>query len=574
MQRLPLPVEPEPRTLGLRYNDSTMRILIVHHGRLPSATGPTTGGALRAWHHLRALQAAGHEVHTLSRAQDAPGGFASLAELALRARALEPDRIVCVQPEDAVALGGLGVPLAVDLYAPRLLEAPFEGALQQAAVHTLRALSAGDVFVVSNPRQRLVWLGVLALAGVDTRSEPTLHVPLVAPEPEVAAPPETPVIVAGGAAWPWQDPAPGVHAALAALDALGTGEIRWYGARPAGLPDHPRLSFPGWLPYPALLEAYAGATLALDWMSANPERSTALSFRQLDYLGCGLPIVSHPDSALADVLGRAGWLSVHTTLQQTLTKALQDPAGLLKRRRAARTLAEKRFSLATAEAPLVAWVETASVGPRAQGPLVDAATLAASAGAAQARREAAEEARAAAEAEAVRKREETARLTVQLQELTGTVARQARALDEVAGFKREAIAILGGQAEAATLDARESGRLVAALQADVEKKSAEVVAAEEQRVQLLEEVQAHRRELASLKADVAKTSAELHAADEQRAQLLEETKAQRRELATLRADNGKKSAELQAMDDLATRLENDLTNVRRELAALRSRRWR
>ena len=315
--------------------------------------------------------------------------------------------------------------------------------------------------------------------------------------------------------------------------------MRWYGARPAGLEDHPRLSFPGWLPYPALLEAYAGATLALDWMEANPERSTALSFRQLDFLGCGLPLVSHPDSALADVLGRAGWLSTLDSLEDTVLQALQDTDGLLRRRRAARSLAKKRFSLHTAEAPLVAWVETATVGARATGPLVDAARHAAAAGAAEARLEAAETARAAAEAEAVRKREETARLTAQVQELTSTVARQARALDEVAGFKREAISVLGGQASAASLDAQAANQQVGLLRADLEKKTAE-----------------------------------LQAADAQRTQLAEDTRNQRKEITSLQADVAKKSAELQAMDDLVTRLENDLTNLRRELAALRARRWR
>lgn len=498
-------MEPQPRHLRVRYNGSTMRILLVHHGRLPSPHGPTTGGALRAWHHGCALQAAGHEVHFLSRAQDGPGGYASLAELALRARALRPDRAICVQPEDAIALADLGVPLAVDLYAPRLLEAPFEGALEQAAVHTLRALSAGDVFLVSNPRQRLIWLGVLALAGVDTRREPTLHVPLVAPEVAPRPAPNAPVVVAGGAAWPWQDPAPGVAAALQALDDLGAGVLRWYGAPPAsladaGLVDHPRLELPGWLPYPALLQAYAGATLALDWMAPNPERSAALSFRQMDYLGCGLPILSHPDSALADVLGEAGWLCTEGDLQATLVEALQDEAALQARRGAAHRLAQGPYGRATATAPLLAWVQTAQVGPRATGPLVDAARFAAAASAARGRVDAAEQARAAAEAEVTHKREEAARLTAQVQELTSVVARQARALDEVAGFKREAVSVLGGQASSASLEAREANRQVALLRADVEKKTAELHAMDELRGRLENDVENLRKELAALRA--------------------------------------------------------------------------
>ena len=180
-----------------------MRVLVVHHGLLPAEDRPATGGALRAWHHGRALQLAGHEVHWLHRDQDGPGGFSSPAHLAAVARSLRPDRIVAVQLEDAPALATVGVPLAVDLYAPRLLEAPFEGTLAREAVTVMRALAACDVFLVSNPRQRFTWLGVLALAGVDVRADPTLLVELVAPEGPRRRWPKEPELVAGGASWPW-----------------------------------------------------------------------------------------------------------------------------------------------------------------------------------------------------------------------------------------------------------------------------------------------------------------------------------------------------------------------------------
>ena len=41
-----------------------MRILIVHHGRLPGGDQPVTGGALRAWHHGEALRGAGPVSYT------------------------------------------------------------------------------------------------------------------------------------------------------------------------------------------------------------------------------------------------------------------------------------------------------------------------------------------------------------------------------------------------------------------------------------------------------------------------------------------------------------------------------
>jgi hypothetical protein len=487
-----------------------MRVLIVHHGLLPAPDRPVTGGALRAWNHGEALRRAGHEVHFLTRAQDMAGGFASPADLVRRARALRPKRVVAVQPEDAPALSVLGIPLAVDLYAPRLLEAPFEGALAREATSTLRALAAGDVFLVSNPRQRMAWLGVLALAGVDVRTDPTRLVPLVAPNGPRRRSPRAPLLVAGGATWPWQNPRPGLDVALDLLDERGEGRVVWYGGTPLvgtqsgawSLPEHPRLEAPGWVSRETLLHAYAGATVALDWMEPNPERSLAFSFRHSDYLGCGLPVLTGPDTALTDLPGDWGWVSDAASLRATLAQILDGDEDRRRRGRAARTAAKTHLSLDQC-APLVEWVEAGTRHPRATGPLVDAATLAARAASAEARALAAEATAAAAEAEVVRKRQETAALTAQVQDLIGTAARLSRAMDEVAGFKREAIAVLGGQSEHAARSLEEANR----------------------------------------------------------------------ELAILRADVAKKGAELSAMDALRERLENDLTNVRKELAAGRARRW-
>lgn len=488
-----------------------MRILIVHHGRLPGGDQPVTGGALRAWNHGELLRAAGHEVHYLGRAQDTPGGFASPADLVRRATALQPDRIITVQPEDAPALRALDTPLCVDLYAPRLLEAPFEGRLAREATTTMRALAAGDVFLVSNPRQQMTWLGLMALAGLDVRTDPTLLVPLIAPEGPRRRSPREPVLVAGGASWPWQDPRPGLEAALEVLDARGEGRIIWYGGAPLlgdaastwQLPRHARLEAAGWVGRDTLLRAYAGATAALDWMRPNPERRLAFSFRHADYLGCGLPILTGPDTALTDLLGGAGWVTELDGLPSILHALLDDAEDRRRRSRAARALARGALSPSQAGAALVAWVANGTRHPRAVGPLVDAARLASRAAHAEARADAAETARAAAEAETSLKRSEVATLTAQVQDLVATTARLARAVDEVAGFKREAIAVLG-----------------------------------------------HGNDHAARSLDEAN-----------------------RELAILRADLAKKSAELTAMDDLRVRLEHDLDNLRGELARSRSRRW-
>ncbi len=481
-----------------------MRVLIVHHGKRPTPDQPVTGGALRALDMARAMEAAGHTVRTLNRDQDDEGGFSSAEDLYAKARAWGPDRIIAVQLEDAPALAAVGVPIAVDLYAPRVMEASFEGTLRWTSVETLRALAAGDAFLVSNPRQRWLWWGLLAVAGIDVRRDPTLLVPLVAPNGPRRKYPKSPIFVAGGASWPWQDPTPGLIRALSHLDKRGQGKVVWYGGVPKGadapwkLPDHPRLETPGWVDRDTFLAALSGATAAIDWMVPNPERKLAFSFRHADYLGCGLPILTHPDSPLADVMGDAGWSG--DGIESILDDVLKHPDKVRKRSQAARKLAREQFSLQAAMAPLLDWIEQGTRQRRVPTDLLENAQLAAQAARAEETAVRADDARHRAESEVTRKRAEVAALVSQIQALTSTVDRLSRAVDEVAGFKREAITLLGNQSANDRLSLEEAREEIARLRADIEKKSAEITAMDGLRARLENDMENLRKEIRKLQS--------------------------------------------------------------------------
>ncbi len=461
-----------------------MRVLVVFHGWLPREDRPGSGGAIRAWHHGEALRAAGHEVLYVTRDQDVveggPPSFANASELRRYATAVRPDRIVCVQPEEAPALAGIA-PLVVDLYAPRLLESAWQDDTEDAAVETLRAIAAADEFLFSNPRQRWFYLGLLSLAGVDLRQASGRVVPLVAPEGPKRRIPKRPVIVMGGVSWPWQDPREALARAQAHLEKRKKGKIVVYGGRPAvgdcdvvdlpaEVPPSKRLQYVGNLPWSELLEAYATATAALDVMAPNPERELALAFRHVDYLGCGLPVITRGAHALE--LGEAGWL-VEDDLEAVLDEVLDDEKAVARRSKAARARA-KDFARSSAEAPLVAWVSDAAPRDRHSTPLLDTADARAHIGELSGLLGAERALRDKAEAEVGEKRAENTRLSEQIATLTGTIERLTRTLDEVAGFKREAVRVLGADNAAIGEEARALSRELADLRADLAKKEVEL----------------------------------------------------------------------------------------------------
>ena len=135
------------------------------------------GGGLRAHHLGVGLRAAGWEVQFLCKAQWLSHWSQVISSTIEN---LSPDAILCSQLEDAALLPTADCPIIIDLYAPRLLEVAFAQDQQQTAASILLAISRGDVFLLTNHRQRWHWMGIFALAGIDVRSDPSLIVPLAA----------------------------------------------------------------------------------------------------------------------------------------------------------------------------------------------------------------------------------------------------------------------------------------------------------------------------------------------------------------------------------------------------------
>lgn len=436
-----------------------MKYLVVAHGPAPDLDHAVAGGALRAQAHENALRNAGHEVVVLRREQDEPGGYSSPADLRRKAAAARPDATVCVAVEEAWSLRGIA-PLCLDLYAPRMLEAAFEGTQGEQAGIALRAAHAADEVLFSNPRQRWFWLGILGLAGWDLSQPCGRIVPLACPgspqewEAWRKPPPKTkrpsPYFVAVGPRWPWQDPTQAITEAVAAVG--DRAEVRVYGPSSgvSGAREMGTVSRREWM------TALAGAVALIDRYAPNAEREMAISFRQMDALAAGAPILGDDATALG--------------------AAMDSLLGGQPRRVSETLAAQHATDLAGAE--LLSWTPTL----RARGEsVVGAGTRVA---AARATAEAEGQLRAAAEAEVVTKRAEVEGLHAQVRSLVSAVEASTAAVADVAAFRRETVAVFGSRLSGEQATREQLQREVAALQADLEKKSSEIAALSAERDRL------------------------------------------------------------------------------------------
>ena len=394
------------------------------------------------------------------------------------------DAVISLSIELSAELGGLTIPHVLDLYAPRIQESVFAGELSADAIQCLRAIDAADVYLVSNPRQRWYWLGILALASVDT-ARPLLLVPLSTDEPITEDADRSLYFVAGGCSWPWQDLS---HSLAPFLDTLGShpsAKLKWLGAWPEHLPQslkaHPRLEQVGWLPYGEYRRTLSKASAAFDWYSPNPERELALAFRHMDCLGSGLPILGYPNTALQDIAAGAGVFSAD--IQATTEAWLTTPRLRSKsRQNAAQVAAEHHWSKSAL--PLLNWLQTPAKRSRSTSQLMTWISKAAAHDEVIKHAEVSQAQRLALEEEVLEKRNEVEKLTQQIQTQLGIMDRLSRAVDEVSGFKREAIAVLDTRVQHHSQSAETLARENAILLADIEKKTAELAAMDALRARL------------------------------------------------------------------------------------------
>ena len=535
-----------PSTTNLQDDEITARVdpVTPRHDWTPSAGLAPIGGPLGA--------------------PGNPFAFTDTHELHAVVAQVDPDVVLVEALEEARRLPDGRWTVVLDLFAPRILEQQFQAGASdpREAVRVLDALQRADQFLFSNQRQKYFHLPLLALAGVDLRADAGAVVPISCPPDFPPATSEEPLhFVAGGVFWPWADVSDGLVDLLGVLDDADVGTVDLYGGKydirsdtqdyvdpRSKLPqDHARLTFKGLVPIDQLWDEYRRAGVAFDLMARNPERELNLSFRQVDYLRCGLPIITAPGQVIADDLEEygAGWLvepGDKDALRALIRRLSAHPEEVAAASAAAQRLARERYSWDVTTGPLLDAVASplrrqhtetlVSQLARTQADLWDEHETAKRLRTTAARQEADLDA----------KSEEIRAQDAKIRQLLSTVDRLTLSLEEVSRFRTDTVTYLQQEEDAALREAAELQRELDRRDLDLRKKQAALDAADREIDKLKSAVEELQEQNAALQGKYADKDGALLAAEERARGLTDRVRGLESELASKRREVEGKSA--------------------------------
>jgi len=311
-----------------------MKILLITQEPPLQGEEVVSGNAVRT-HQIRdGLEKAGHQVAQTflsSKRRRIRGAFRNRDELQGILMAHAPDSVIVSYWELLALLPyELAQPVVLDYVAPRSLEESFESpSTVRDSMRRLRLnLERCDAVMVGNELQRHLLINTLIEAGFDLRQTvPVMIVPLGA---DIVGPPLSRpgadgwMFVSGGVNWPWRKS--GSYTAV--LEELARerlpdihivnfgGDYRWHENNDAEMdrnstPGRSAIEYRPLVPYRVFSEflsekAHIGIELA-EW---NLERQYSQSFRSLEYLRHGLPLLCNRYLPLAQLIEQydAGWV--------------------------------------------------------------------------------------------------------------------------------------------------------------------------------------------------------------------------------------------------------------------------
>lgn len=348
------------------------------------------GNMVRAAHLVQALEAHGHSVTQVFRQ---PYDNSPVPDI--RAMYRNPDeltRMIEQHQPDVIMLGywmliadlpgSIDIPLVLDFIAPRPLEALYEPAESRdlSLQKLLDCLARIDYFLVGNQRQSDFLIPYLIQAGLDVREQIPIGVLPIAAELAMDQPKTPPnehwLLVGGGVEWPWRVQQEYIDSLTSALQSHNgksdlPGHLVMFGG------DYPKIQDVGddaldglrltepvhsmalhnYSDYTGFLkeQAHIGIELA----QFNVERYFSQSFRAMEFLRHGMPIICNDFINLADWVKQyqAGWtVSQPSEIPSLFAKITKQPDDYLQRSENALRLIKEQFQPADSIQPLLAFL--------------------------------------------------------------------------------------------------------------------------------------------------------------------------------------------------------------------------
>lgn len=353
-----------------------------------------SGNAIRTRQLESAFQDAGHAVSQvwLSNSANHPDAFRNRDELQSLISQKCPDAIV-VSYWDLLALlpFELQQPVILDFIAPRPLELLYQKPEQVGPELKLlqRYLCKCDLILVGNQAQRdLLWFTLLQ-AGFDLRgSDPLLVMPLAA---EFAGMPRSDpqtdgwTLVSGGVDWPWRKSDEYWKAIRAMTNSssktaprlvLFGGQYKWqpgehansYADQSDPMRVDDKLHTRELQPYASFSQYLKdSAHIGLEVAQPNIERRFSQSFRSLEFLRHGLPIICNDYLPIAGLIEHyeAGWtINDPAEIEALIESIMQHPEEWRRRSENARKLVEKALNPRKVAQPLLEWLDLPTKAPR------------------------------------------------------------------------------------------------------------------------------------------------------------------------------------------------------------------
>ncbi len=323
-----------------------MKILLITHGEFLDRNRIASGNSVRSYYLERGLAESGFDiVHTypegLGRAADPrPEArilvrpYADRSALAQLIKEELPDALIVGYWELIEELPDqLDMPIILDVVAPRILEAMYQDHLDLPSEvwRTLSCYRRADRFLVGNRRQGSFLLGWLILAGFDCRVAAPIDVVPISTEINAGRGAVGAAgslrFVSGGVTWPWRQTEVWFDRLVKSLAGWGKdrAELALFSgnyvyAAPQGAPSLSLIEA-SWpesivkryplLPYGEMQSFLRNRChIGVELAEENLERQYSQSFRAMEFLSNGLPLICNGYTELATSVRDydAGWV--------------------------------------------------------------------------------------------------------------------------------------------------------------------------------------------------------------------------------------------------------------------------